>query len=810
MRYFIYFSLFLFPFFSFAQRKGIISGVLKDQLTQEILIGASVKIQNSNPTIGAVTDLDGRFRIEYNVGSYNLLVEYTGYESKTLYNVDINSGNINVLSVELKPDVKSLQEVTVSANRSIRPSTVETPNSLQRLSMQEIKTSPGGNFDVFKIVQSLPGIASPPGVGNRNDIIMRGGGPSENVYYLDDIEIPTINHFATQGSSGGSNGILNVSFVEELTLNSSSFDAKYDNALSSVFQFKQRDGNRERLQGNLRLSSSELAATVEGPIGPKTNFLSSVRRSYLQYLFEAIDLAIRPNYWDFQYRVKHQLNPKTSITAIGLGALDDFYIDLTKNTSVDNAYIIKRGPTIKQWNYAVGVAAKHLFTNGYWNLAVSRNMSDNDFRIFEDGLRNDPSKQTLGSESQEIENKLRFNLTQFISKWTISSGLSLQYAKYNNAFSQIIRKEIRDSQNNIIQNQIENQFTSAFDLIKIGVSGQGSRRFFDEKLGLSIGLRTDLNSFTTRGFNPIAQLSPRLSLEFAVNAKWRINSSVGSYTKLPAYTILGYQDSTASFINKDVDYIRCNHFVVGTEFIPRASTRITIESFYKRYSNYPVSERNGISLANLGSDFGTIGNEKVNDSGRGQAYGLELFFQQKMIRNFFTFFSYTYVISQFSNAQDKLVASSWDNRHLFSITIGKKFKKNWEIGLKYRFAGGVPYTPFDSTASRINYTTFGEGVLDYSRLNSERLANFNQVDFRIDKKWNFKRATLDVYFDLTNALFLKTYNLPNYVFERKADNSGFVTTDGSELKKDGSNAVPKILSDPQVNFIPSLGFVFEF
>ena len=161
----------------------------------------------------------------------------------------------------------SLREVVIKANkRTARAATLETPLSVQRLTSEEIKSNPGGNFDISKVIQTLPGVGGGQQGGSfRNDIIIRGGAPNENVFYLDGIEVPVINHFQTQGSSGGPQGILNVSFIEDVKFSSSAFDARYDNALSSVFQFKQKSGNPNKFQGNFRLSATEAAITIEGP-----------------------------------------------------------------------------------------------------------------------------------------------------------------------------------------------------------------------------------------------------------------------------------------------------------------------------------------------------------------------------------------------------------------------------------------------------------------------------------------------------------------------------------------------------------------
>ncbi|MEO6868545.1 MAG: hypothetical protein ABI168_02800, partial [Ginsengibacter sp.] len=154
--------------------------------------------------------------------------------------------------------------------------------------------------------------------------------------------------------------------------------------------------------------------------------------------------------------------------------------------------------------------------------------------------------------------------------------------------------------------------------------------------------------------------------------------------------------------------------------------------------------------------------------------------------------------------------SSWDYGYLVSATLGQKFKKNWELGVKYRLAGGAPYTPYDLESSRANYITTGVGTLNYHAINSLRLKPFQQVDIRVDKKYNFKRTSLDLYLDLQNVFAFKSEGIPNYTFKRNADNSGFATTDGNTLKTDGSNAIPVILNNDNTSLLPTIGFIFEF
>lgn len=794
----------------FTQINGVIRGNVKDKNTQETIIGAVISVDGT--TNGTSTDVDGNYKINLPVGTYNLKASYVGYVTLIQYNVSVTSGNAQTINFEIETASNELSEVTVSFDKgkSAVATDMITPLSAQQLTTEEIKSNPGGSFDVSRVVQTLPGVGGSSGGAARNDIVIRGGAPNENVYYVDGIEIPVLNHFQTQGSSGGAQGILNVSFIEDVKLSSSAFDARYDNALASTFVIKQRQGNPEKVSGNVRVSFTEAVATLEGPLGKKTDFLISGRKSYLDFLFKLIDLPIRPNFYDFQYKISHRFNDKTTLTAIGVGAIDNFMFAQTKKSTPENEYLSRSLPIINQWNYTTGFVLKRLINKGYINVALSRNMFNNQLDRFEDAQYNDESKRNFRLRSQEIENKLRIDVNKYINGWKISYGAVGQYVKYNTNLYNKLSNAIYDSTGNVIFQGLTINVKSDLDFFKYGAFAQVAKNVFKDKLLVSLGVRTDMNSFMKDGNNPLNTLSPRLSFAYHLTKKFDITASVGSYYKIPTYTSLGYKNTNGEFVNKSMKYIQSNHYVLGTQFLPNESLRFTVEGFYKQYNNYPVSISNGTSLANQGSDFGSIGNEALLSIGKGETYGLEFFVQQKLIKKIFYVFSYTYVRSRYSGIDNKLIASSWDNQHLISTTLGYKFGKNWQLGLKYRFAGGTPYTPFDLNASQQNYALLGTGTLDYNNINSQRLRNFNQLDFRLDKKFNFKKTSLNLFIDFQNVLMSVQYAAPYYTFKRKADNSGFETTDGLALKTDGSNAIPVILQNESKTITPSIGFTFEF
>lgn len=793
-----------------SQTTGNVIGTVHDKNTQEAIFGAQITTEDRST--GTQSDADGNFLLTLPTGTFNLVITAPGYLPETRYNIVVTSGNAQIIAIELVTRETEIQEVEIKVdfNKNAVTTDMVTPLSVQKLTSEEIKSNPGGGYDVSKVVQTLPGVGGSSGGASRNDIIIRGGAPNENVYYLDGIEIPVLNHFQTQGSSGGAQGIVNVSFIEDLKLSSSAFDARYDNALASTFVIKQRQGNTQKLSGNVRASLTESAVTLEGPLGKKANFLASSRFSYLDLLFTAIDLPIRPRYSDFQYKVSVDLNSKTQLTAIGLGAIDNFKFGETRESSAENEYFRRSLPFISQWNYTTGFTLKRLIEKGYINFALSRNMFNNELDRFTDAQNYNEDYRNLRLQSQEMENKFRFDYNKYVKGWKYSFGISGQYVKYTTDSYNKLTEAVYDSNGVLIQPAVEVSFNSAIEFFKYGAFGQVSRTFFDRKLLVSAGIRSDMNSFTDNGSNPLKTLSPRLSGAWSFNEKWDFTASVGRYYKIPTYTLLGYRNGQNELVNRDMEYIQSDHYIAGLQFLPNSSLRLTLEGFYKRYNYYPVSVSTGISLANQGSEFGAVGNEAATSNGKGETYGFEVFVQQKLVKKLFYFVSYTYVRSKFSGQDGQLIASAWDNQHLLSGTLGYKFGKDWQLGMKYRLAGGVPYTPFDTLASRSSYALLGVGTLDYTKLNSERLRFFNQLDIRLDKKVNYKKISFDFFIDIQNIFAATQQGTPYYTFKRNADNTGFETTDGQPLKSDGSNAIPVLLENESRLITPTLGIILEF
>ena len=771
----------LLPSLIFSQIDGTINGYVFDSKSQLPLFGANVVIEGTEK--GAISDENGFFEIsEIKPQSYNLTVSYIGYQSKKIFNVIIKSIGNKTLEIYLIESNQKLDEVLLY--ESPFKKSKETPLSINTFSRVEIESYPGADNDVTKVVQSMPGL-SPSVGGFRNDIIIRGGAPNETVYYLDEIEIPNINHFSTQGSAGGPQGMINISFIDEVTLSTSAFGVEYDNPLSGVLQFNQRNGNPKDISGNFRFGASDSAITIEGPFSKsdnnKTTFIFSARKSYLQFLFKLIGLPIRPDYWDFQGKINHKIDEYNSLNIIGLGAIDDFSVEAPEDFDFTQQSFLEQVPIIKQNSTTIGTSWIRKFreSKGQFILALSTNKLKNIFSRYSDN----ENLQGLyfRNDSHEWETKLRAKTINYIDDWKITWGANIQYSDYYNNTTDII-------------NQLE--YLTQINFYKYGLFGNISKSFIDSKLDISLGIRADEDNFS-RGSKLLDNISPRISTSYTLTEDRRLkwNSSVGTYFKIPTYTVLGFKDFFGDFTNRNAKYTKSNHYVTGFEYALGNASRISIEGFIKQYGNFPISIVDGVSLANKGADFEVLGNENIITNGIGKTKGIEFLFQQKLTRNFYGIFSYTFFKSEFTDINGSYLPSVWDSKHLSSFSGGYKLKRNWEISSRWRFAGKTPYVPYDLTSSLSNYPNM---ILDYSQLGNVKLGNFSQLDIRFDKKWNKEKISINFFIEILNLLSQKIPTPPEYGLQR--DNVGNIITPFNLVEVDVNRE----------SIIPSFGFSIDF
>ncbi len=773
---------------------GVIRGRVFNASNNEPVPFANVVIWNT--TTGASTDFDGNFLFTgIKPGMVEIRVSAVGFRTYVSGQLMVTNARTLFLEIPLEETTIDIDEVVVRASPFRMRE--ESPVSMRRIGVAEIEKSPGGNRDISRVLQSFPGVASTPAF--RNDLIVRGGGPSENSFFLDDVEIPNLNHFATQGASGGPVGIINVDFLSEVEFYSGAFPANRGNALSSVIDMRQINGNPERLQLRGAVGASDLALTLDGPMTPNTTFIFSARRSYLQFLFDVIGLPFLPTYNGFQFKSRTRIDDTREFSVIGIGAIDQFRLNLDANETEEQRYILDYLPVNEQWNYAIGAVYKQFRENSYDTWVLSRNYLNNSAYKYRDNNTDDI--RTIDYRSAEIENKFRFeNTSRRFRNTKITSGLGFEYAKFTTA-----------SRNNFFigGQPVLLDYDSYLDLFNWNLFGQVSRDLMSERLVLSLGIRADANSYSPEMSNLLDQISPRFSASYMLTPDLSWNFNTGRFFQQPPYTTLGFRNNDGVLVNREnrITYMQSDHIVSGFELRPDDVSSVSVEGFFKQYSNYPFSVIDSIPLASKGGDFGVFGDEEVTSTSEGRSYGMEILARSRDFYKFNVVLSYTLVRSEFTDLQGGYTPTAWDNRHIFNITAQRSLPRNWDVGFKWRFVGGAPYTPFDfeTSSMRAAWDARNMPYPDLRLFNSRRLGAFHQLDIRIDKQYFLSNWSLLLYFDVQNVYNFKS-DEPDRLSPLR-DMNGRPLVDPSD---DSRYLMQVIRSDGQGTILPTVGIIIEF
>ena len=749
---------------------------------------ATVVIQGQS--FGANTDSTGYFEIKgIPAGTYNVQISCLGYQSQSVFEIEITNAKPGILKIELDKAAKDLSEVEIKAAQFHKEE--ESPISVRTIGVNEIQRNPGGNRDISRVIQSLPGVGF--STAFRNDLIIRGGSPAENKFYLDDIEIPNINHFSTQGGSGGPVGLINVDFIREVNFYSSAFAADRGNTLSSNMDIRLRDGRDDRFGMTATLGITDAALSAEAPLGKKKNvtILASVRSSYYNWFFKLIKVPIFPNYNDAQVKIKWKIDPKNEFEFLSLTACDIFKLNLNANSDELSRYELRSIPENNQWSYTNGIKLTHFFDNSYLQTVISSSELVNNISKYTNNDHSQP--KTTDYSSIESESKLRMEYIARKNGWKYYAGINYELAYYYN-------------HSNFVGPYFKYDYLTKLFVHKFGAFGSVSRRVAHDRLLLSLGIRFDGNNYNKNMANLFNQTSPRFSMSYNITEAVRWNFNTGYYHQMPAYTVLGYRDSSNTLINQNrTTYIHCLHVVTGFEYETKINSRISVEGFFKQYFNSPFLLDDSIALANLGGDFGVVGNNPTTSTARGRAYGAEFLYEQKLYKGWYGIVAYTLFWSQFQNGAGKYISSTWDTRHIISLTAGKKLPRNWEIGLRYRVQGGVPYTPYNVAYSSLVqvYNSNPQGVFDYSKLNSEHAPWFHQLDMRVTKKWYLPKFSIELYMDIQNVYYAKTTSVPVLLAVTDANGNPLLTSDHMSYQT-------KLLPNTSQLLQPQLGLIISY
>lgn len=736
-------------------KTGTIAGYVTSTMSAQPLVGAIVRVVDTE--LGAMTDNTGKFIIkDVPVGRVNLKFSYVGYLNFTQPDIQVVSNKTINVDVHLTEAVVEGQEITVKAEYFVK--VLDAATGTQSFSGNEIRNAPGVQEDPVRALQLLPGVnASSAG---RNDLIVRGGAPFENLYIIDGIEVPTINHFSSQGSTGGPLSIINIDFVDDVEFSAGGFGARYGDKTSSLTNITMRSGNKDQFRGRVDLSATGVDGSLEGPIGKKGSYFVAARRSYLDFLFKAFGFAFIPQYWDFQAKVNYQLDDHNIFELIGFGVLDDVTID---TSTIEARFKNSTVAVPSQKQYIFGATWKHLFEHGYSNVILSRTFTN--FSIFQkdsnlvDLFKNKSKEGEIGLKSEVfwIPNKTM----EFCFGNNIKAGTLLSY-------DILIPGYMRTDQNGVPN---ELKIDTSFNVIKNATYASMTMGWGKHKV--TAGLRGDYFSFTTNKYF----LSPRISVFYTINENSTIISSFGRYFQSPSYIWL------VGAKNQNLKPICADQAVLGYAHTPLKDLKVQLEVYYKWYSDYPARiYRPQAVLApagfdNVKSDI-PYGLEPLNSTGTGVSRGVELFIQKKMGDiPLWGVLSLTLCDSKFTSIDGKARPGAFDSRFITNFSLGYRISETWEISGKWKLATGVPTTPFTENGS-LDYLLYNEG---------DRLPVSHQLDMRLEKRWNLASSLLTTYIDVQNVYNRK--NVSSVQWDERQQQAIYPST---------------------IGILPSIGVLFEF
>lgn len=766
-----------------------IKGVVIDKSTRQPLEFVNVFVVGLG--IGASTDANGNFLItQVPPGIYRLQASFLGYKTELTPEYRVNHVTPYV-QIELEEENASLNEVVVTASPFQK--VPESPVSLRVIGLQEIEKAPGANRDISKVVQNYPGVAFSP-IGYRNDLIVRGGGPSENRFYLDGVEIPNINHFSTQGASGGPVGLIDADLIRSVKFYSGAFPADKGNALSSVLDFSLRDGDMERNSLKATLGASEVSLSSNGHIGNKTSYLVSVRQSYLQALFKILGLPFLPAYTDASFKIKTRFDSHNELTLLGLGGIDRMKLNLGIEGE-DAEYMLSYLPEINQETYTVGGVYRHYSQRHVQSIVLSQSYLNNRNVKYRDNDESSEENLTLRLGSIEQETKLRMENTSSWSVWKVKAGFDLNYSRYkSNEYRKVFANALR-----------EYDYHTDLSLWRWGMFASVDYAAPDKSFTASMGVRTDGNNYSDKMKELWRQLSPRLSVSYRLIEGLTLSGHVGLYYQLPSYTALGFKGEEGEYVNRHLDYISVSQESLGLSWTPNENMELSVEGFYKLYGHMPFSLSDQIPLSCKGNDYGTIGNEALSSEAKGRSYGVELMFKWLLTQKLNLSSSLTIFKSEFKDGeQGSYVPSAWDNRFILNMSGTYNFPKHWSLGAKVSCIGGSPYTPYDVEKSSLveAWNVQGRAYYDYSRYNQERLPVFGQLDVRVDKTFYLKKCMLGFYLDIQNITASKLRQ-PDALMS-----TGQIENPSAPLSE--QRYVMKSIRQESGTLLPTLGITFEY
>ncbi|MCP4214783.1 MAG: TonB-dependent receptor [bacterium] len=708
-------------------RQGTIKGQLFDSATLVPIAGATVTVLNTSRH--TLTDTEGKFQLgKLDVGNYTIQFSYSKILPYTKTDIIVKSKKITFVSVQM--DMIPLNEESVTVTSGYFSQNKEQPTNTINFSSEEIRRAPGAAGDISRIIYALPSVAKVDDM--INSLAVRGGNPMENTFYIDNIEIPNINHFPAKGSSGGYIGMLNVDFIQDVNFHYGGFSPQYGDKLSSVMDITYREGNKEEMECQLNLNLTGFGFQAEGPVAKgKGTYMFSLQRSFMDLLVDAIDTGAAPRYSDFQGKFTYQFSPRNKITLLGVAGIDRF--DMDRETAVDDGS--DSFGRFDSDEFVVGL--------NWFSMWSDKGYSNTSFSYLRTNYKNHFYK-TVGSATQFSDKSTDYGFTlRNVNHYTLNHNHQLDFGfEFKHAVADY---------DSFLASYIDLVGNRKADLyIDKKITARKYALFVDyhvtpvPKLTLNVGVRGDYFSV-----NKNLNLAPRFSFSYKVSSRTKLTGAAGIF----------YQNSpmilyTTNEAHKELKDPMNYHVTAGIKHLITDSTQLTLEAYMKEYRHLPQDlSQPGLCVLDDQYGMGLSTHTDLVDTGKAYSRGIELTIQKKLKKKFYGMATASYSQTRYKDLNGIWRNRAFDNRFQFNIEGGYKPNKKWDFSLRWIYAGGKPYTPFDIEAS----TAVNSGILDTQQINAMRAPAYHSLNVRCDKRYYFRGSNLTVFLSIWNA-----YNRKNF------------------------------------------------
>jgi hypothetical protein len=711
------------------------------------------------------TKADGSFRIvDLRAGLYALSVKLPNGTELKAAQVEARAGVESTVVISV-PKLDSVeQSITVTDAVFLPPEEVKSSGYL--VSQREIFKSAGTLQDVSRYVQTLPGVA----IGSddfRNDIIVRGGSPLENLFIVDNIEIPNINAFANFASAGGTVSLLDAALIQDVTFLTGGYPAPFINRTSGVLQIAQREGDRERFRGRATLGFAGAGTILEGPINKgKGSWVVSARRSFLDLFTDNLGFGGVPVAYTYNAKAVYDLSPRDRIWVANVSGNDRIRLGLANGNSDLTEEINNFDIRYNGWRAATGFNWQRLFgERGVGLLGVTHseariNSSVRDLARF--GVPN-PSlpvdeqiaaaPQVFSEASREGESTIKYDLTAYLPMLDkVQTGASFKIFRlgYNTAspFGQDTPFSVTPGVNRFAIN-------TTFPAYQTGAYWQNTRNL-GRRFNLTWGGRLDNYQYLAS-----TRFSPRAGLSYRLTDQTSLRASYGTYFQQPFFQFI------AAFPqNRGLIPWRADHYVAGANFVLSPTVRMSVEYYQKEYKDYPVSSQfPALSLANVGDTFDVSSLLfPLTSAGRGRVRGFEVFVEKRFSEKWFGQANFARQQARQAGLDGVPRAASFEYPYIFNTVGGYRINPKWELSVRMAYLTGRPYTPFDVAES----TRQRRPIFDLNQVNAERLPDYFRLDVRLDRTLTVWGKPLLLFFGAQNVTNRR--NVAGFSWNRRFNN----------------------------------------